>query len=294
MTRVLRNAALLIAGTAVGFALLSLAGKPLQAGWNTWTTAGLKGGPASSIGVDAATAGVVYAGTGAGVYKSTDSGAHWTLSSAGITASTRVICMAQDPSMPATLYAGVSGTPALYKSTDGGATWNASATGLSGYAVLALAVDPSTPSTLYASTQGDGICKSIDGGAHWSSSNVGIEAASFSEPLRRSLPAVHPLRGQPGHRSLQEHRQRRDLGSGQHEPACGIRSIRFWSHRPGPPLLLHLLLSGSKSGPASCGAPMEGSIGTPRPPRARSIRPSMVRGAGPSCLRTCSSTTWHP
>ena len=119
------------------------------------------------------------------IFKSTNGGASWANSDAGIPASfigngpnyadyetMLVVPLVIDPSNPSVLYAGTSELfdPAqvthptlqtgIYKSLDSGATWNAVNTGLPTYplpsttvlGVLSLAIHPTAPATLWAST----------------------------------------------------------------------------------------------------------------------------------------------
>ena len=74
-------------------------------GGNTWTASGLTSLDVRALVVDPVTTSTIYAGTLGGVYKSTDSGANWSLSSSGL-AHTTVRTLAIDRTTPATLYAG--------------------------------------------------------------------------------------------------------------------------------------------------------------------------------------------
>jgi uncharacterized protein (TIGR03437 family) len=142
------------------------------------------GGPPISdvqaIALDPIHHGTIYAGvysgsTVGGVYKSTDSGASWTLLNADTNIITDVRAVVVDPVTPATVYAGTTYAGVL-KSTDGGATWNPMNTGLGALpSVESLAIDPITPMTLYTCVIG-GIFKSTDGGASWSAANNGLSS----------------------------------------------------------------------------------------------------------------------
>lgn len=142
------------------------------------------GGPPISdvqtIALDPIHLGTIYAGvysgmTNGGVYKSTDSGASWTLLNADTNVTTDVRVVAVDPVTPAIVYAGTT-YAGLLKSTDGGVSWNPVNSGLGTLpSVESLAVDPITPTTLYTSIIG-GIFKSTDGGASWSAANNGLSS----------------------------------------------------------------------------------------------------------------------
>ncbi len=114
----------------------------------------------------------VYSGpVGGGVFKSTDSGASWTLLNADSNFSTGVSAVVVDPMTPSTIYAGADYVGIL-KSTDGGATWNPASTGLGSLpSVESLAIDPGTPTTLYTTVVG-GVYKTTNGGASWSAANA--------------------------------------------------------------------------------------------------------------------------
>jgi photosystem II stability/assembly factor-like uncharacterized protein len=128
--------------------------------------------------------GSVYAGTlGGHVYKSTDAGQHWRLTTAG-SISDRVDALVADPGRPGTLYAGTG--VAVYKTVNGGRSWMGFNRGLlppppviapgqvtatrghreaEGW-VDALAVDPTDSDIVYAGT-GGGVKKSTNGGRSW-------------------------------------------------------------------------------------------------------------------------------
>jgi len=75
-------------------------------------------------------------------------------------------CLAIDPKMPTTLYAGTDGG-GVYKSTNGGASWtavsSASDSGMTSTTIVSLAIDPEMPTTLYAGTN-NGVFRSTNGG----------------------------------------------------------------------------------------------------------------------------------
>jgi hypothetical protein len=92
------------------------------------------------------------------LYKTSDGGAHWFVSNAGINGPD-VRALLVDPSTPGTLYAASGGLgPAnpggVYKSTDGGATWMSMSVGLPAFSALSLALDPVDSTVLYAGTSG--------------------------------------------------------------------------------------------------------------------------------------------
>ena len=104
----------------------------------------------------------IYAATDTGLFKSTDSGAHWTL----LPGSPPFIYseIAIDPVNPAIIYVATNG--GVFKSTDGGNNFTLSNTGIDTH-VRSIAVDPVTPAILYASVGDTPYFKSVNGGASW-------------------------------------------------------------------------------------------------------------------------------
>ena len=73
--------------------------------------------------IDPATPATLYAGTlGGGMFKTTDSGDHWTAINTGLTALS-VQSLIIDPHNPSILYAGTLN--GMFKSTNGGDNWTA-------------------------------------------------------------------------------------------------------------------------------------------------------------------------
>ncbi|HEX7253869.1 MAG TPA: hypothetical protein VF376_13385 [Thermoanaerobaculia bacterium] len=153
-----------------------------QAG--VWSTHGPEGASVYCVVPDPSHPATIYAGTGQGVYKSTDGGATWSASGAGMpTAHVQTIII--DPTATNTLYAGTLtpvGAPSqgIFKTTDGAATWSAINNGLidpissfSPVDVAVLAFDPSNSKTLLAGTISSEIYKSTDGGATWQAKTNG-------------------------------------------------------------------------------------------------------------------------
>src|SRR5262249_11503291 len=116
-----------------------------------------------SLAVDPSDPNTIYAAAvGAGVYKTTDGGQHWSESTSGIThPSTMAVIV--NPRESNTLYVGLNTGGGVFKSVNGGKSWSQI---LRGESVFALAVDPQDSNTVYA-TVGRGVFKSVDGGEHW-------------------------------------------------------------------------------------------------------------------------------
>src|SRR5262249_55219783 len=116
--------------------------------------------------------GTVYAGsTTLGVLKSSNGGATWTATNAGL-GDIHVQSLALVPTNPVTLYAGTS--TILAKSSNGGASWTTLTTGVASTTYRALAIDPSNASTVYAATRSAGLLKSTNGGSSWYPVNTGL------------------------------------------------------------------------------------------------------------------------
>ncbi len=123
-------------------------------------------GSQTTIAVDPTNAAVFYAGFNGMVFKTIDSGQHF--SSVLLPQPASIII---DPSNPSTLYANTGeGLPgALFKSTDGGASWTtAMVLGIpASVAIQSLVIDPFHPESLWAVAGGDAYV-STDGANSWS------------------------------------------------------------------------------------------------------------------------------
>jgi len=141
-------------------------------GGRSWTPASVPPGGQQiySLAFHLGSPGTVYAATGNGVIKSTDSGGNWTFTAEVPTS----FSLAIDPASPSTIYVGTNS--GVYKSTDGGANWASSSSGLTGQFVRTLVIDPANPATIYAGTEG-GVFKSVNGGAGWTPADTGLPEA---------------------------------------------------------------------------------------------------------------------
>jgi len=122
------------------------------------------------IAINPLTPTTLYAGTSVGIFRSTDSGDHWTDVNIGVTYII-LLSLAIDPLTPTTLYAGTS--VGIFRSTDSGDHW----TDKKDYANLSLfslAINPLTPSTLYAGIWNWGIFRSTDSGTTWTEVNTAL------------------------------------------------------------------------------------------------------------------------
>ncbi len=164
--------------------------KTVHAGANVWTSGGPYDGGVMALGIDPTNPSMLYAGTDAGVFKSTDRGTTWTAASSGLS-SPEVNAIAIDPTNRATLYAG---TYYGDKSTDGGANWGQTNAGTSSVQMTALVIDPRASTTVYAATEFAGVLKSTNGGGAWRSMNSGLTNTNLHAlvitcpPLQLSTP----------------------------------------------------------------------------------------------------------
>src|ERR1051325_1200913 len=149
-----------------------------------WSSSGPLGGPVTSVVVAPSDSAVIWAGSAAGVFRSTDASAPWT--DVGRGAIVDVKGLAVHPADANRAWA-LSANGRVYRTDDGGATWTSSQTPL--LTPSALLIDPQHPDTLYAGGDcgplslegpdnydavGAGVYQSTDGGATWTERNDGL------------------------------------------------------------------------------------------------------------------------
>jgi photosystem II stability/assembly factor-like uncharacterized protein len=118
-------------------------------------------------------AGVLLAGTGEGVYRTTDGGASWSQTAAEL----RVVSIDFSPAEPAKAYSYAYDTgSACYATTDGGATWQRQASIVSGSRRNCLFADRQLGDGVWCPTVA-GVMRSADRGAHWSPASGGLRGA---------------------------------------------------------------------------------------------------------------------
>jgi hypothetical protein len=196
------------------------------------------------LAVDPQTPTTVYGGSRAGVYKTTDAGAHWFSVSNGLPGDGHPIVdsLVMDLQDPSTLYAGISVRPVfepkghgVFKTNDGGNTWTAATAGLGRY-TFALAVDSQTPSTVYAIAGGARIPQRPrterpgDGGGV---QRYGVHAGA-SRPRSRPAAGDRQAHGMGRHRGLRRDRSpgRATVTSGGPADVRGVHRRRR-SKQPG-------------------------------------------------------------
>jgi photosystem II stability/assembly factor-like uncharacterized protein len=130
----------------------------------TWHAVGPDGADVTALAFDPTDPSVVYAGTSAGLYRSTDAGVRWRLLSPVDT----VVCrIAVHPAVPQQVWVvgGAYGGP-LMRSFDGGRTFTPCAIEGSYGGVSDVALDPDDPETAYASDLRQ-VWVTRDGGVSW-------------------------------------------------------------------------------------------------------------------------------
>jgi photosystem II stability/assembly factor-like uncharacterized protein len=132
--------------------------------------------------------GVLYVGTGSGVYKSINGGASWALASSGLPANAHVKALGLNPTNPDTVFAGTDSL-GLYRSLNGGSTWSPVGAGITSPYIRDVRCDPATPGVVYAATDG-GVFRSADHGATWAPRNTGLPAAREVRSI--ACDAAHP------------------------------------------------------------------------------------------------------
>ena len=135
-----------------------------------------------ALALDARSPNVLYAGTGLGVFKTSDGARTWRLAGTGIDYDDDSVkhrlyegsiwALAIDALHTSTVYA--AGRGGVWKTTTGGATWKH----VLRYRVISVAIDPRRPRTVYGSgmkrwprsTPRSSIYKTVDGGGTWHAS----------------------------------------------------------------------------------------------------------------------------
>jgi hypothetical protein len=118
-----------------------------------------------ALAVDRSNSNIVYAGGYTGVYKSTDAGNTWFLSTTGLSGTVNDIAVGSAKAN--TIYAGSSS--GVFKSTNAGANW----TNTGCVNVCAVLINPTNENEIYAATN-TGVYKSTTGGGGWVALNAGL------------------------------------------------------------------------------------------------------------------------
>ncbi|MDH3504964.1 MAG: hypothetical protein OEM58_10625 [Nitrospirota bacterium] len=133
---------------------------------------------------------IIYVATDEAVYKSSDTGETWTRFAGELTR-TRVISLAIDPALSATVFAGTMGD-GTYKSPDGGRTWHQFSAGIQKGTISAIVnqivFNPRGTEMVYAATT-VGVFRSLNGGRNWVERMNGMNEVNFVVSL-----AIDPQR----------------------------------------------------------------------------------------------------
>lgn len=153
----------------------------------------------AALAIDPNNPDTVYAGTGeptlgldnyygAGLLKTTDGGATWTLLGAAEFGGMGIASIAIHPQNPNIVYvasarSGVAGATqpirGIFRSNNGGASWTALLTCQDCLGASDLVLDPQNPDTLYAAFVGYGIFKTTNGGAQWAQLTNGLPPSNY-------------------------------------------------------------------------------------------------------------------
>ncbi len=130
----------------------------------TWSNVLLPGSEPHSVKTIDQLGQILFAGTAAGIYRSSDTGGSWLLLDSGTTspANRNILCLAHRASA---LFAGTSGT-GVKRSRDDGTTWKQVNSGL-GLPNSSVAFLATTGQTMFAGTRDQGIFVSDESGGEW-------------------------------------------------------------------------------------------------------------------------------
>jgi photosystem II stability/assembly factor-like uncharacterized protein len=115
---------------------------------------------------------------GATVYKSTNSGAPWTMQVLSTNQGSLVRSLSAEQSNPNVVYAGT--TEGVYKTVDGGSNWAPNNQGIGELDIKAIAVHPTNPSVAYAVSNSaeEPVCyKTTNNGTSWAELSTGLPSA---------------------------------------------------------------------------------------------------------------------
>lgn len=131
-------------------------------------TAGPEGGSVSAL---LNTPGAMYAGTGGGVYRSTDNGQTWTAVNNGL--SGNALFIRSLLAMGNNIFAGTYGG-GIYRTTDNGQNWTAVKNGLSGGGLFVRSLVVVGNSIFAGTDFGGGVYRTTDNGQNWTAVNRGL------------------------------------------------------------------------------------------------------------------------
>jgi len=146
--------------------------------WVLKRSGGSLGGP---IDYNSFNPNIVYFGSGATIYKSTDKGETFAITGVPVPGSSAIKCVILDDFNPGTLLVAIESTPndKIYKTTNDGAAWSLTLNeGQMSYYGIPVTQDPSHPNDIYSMINSN-LKKSTDFGSTWATiaSNFGTSSA---------------------------------------------------------------------------------------------------------------------
>jgi len=169
--------------------------------------------------VDPITPSILYADTGEGIFRSTNSSTTWKQVSTGLP-TFGILCLAINPRTPTTLYVSTL-MDGIFRSTNSASTWTAVNTGLTTTNIQRIAINPVNTSTVYAVTNGSGIFRSTNSGNSWQPVNTGLPD-DYPQEIRSIV--VDPLTPTTVYINNSIGRLFRSIDSGGHWAAMGNTS----------------------------------------------------------------------
>jgi hypothetical protein len=137
-------------------------------GWVNQSVAALAPAPSQPL--------TIYAGSDAGVYKSTDGGTNWTAFNNGL-GNLVVQALVVSPTNALIAYAATVG--GVYLTSDGGTNWASVNSGLANLAAQALVMHPINPAILFVGTAG-GVFQTTNGAGLWQVINAGFTVSNVT------------------------------------------------------------------------------------------------------------------
>ena len=135
--------------------------------WNV-SDVGLPSSIVSHVTFDPFNSSTLYAAADNGVFRSTDSGATWTVfGNVPPAPANRVVI---DPTNPAIVYVAANG--GMFKTVNGGGSFSPINNGLNSNLIRTVAIDPTNPNRLYNSDFIGFVNKTVDGGNNWTSTSI--------------------------------------------------------------------------------------------------------------------------
>src|SRR5262249_15978250 len=133
---------------------------------DTWTNS-LPAELIRAIAVDPSDPNRVYASAfRSGVFRSTDGGASWSKTNAGLV-DLDIAALALDPSGSNRLYAGSESGGGIYRTLAAGDHWAEANAGFTNSEISTIAASGSAPGLIYAAARGRGAYAGVDGGNTW-------------------------------------------------------------------------------------------------------------------------------